>query len=136
MNSPSTLIHAPEIVLAGSLSQVSQDIIHLSKAYETVILLFEDDFSNHILASWAELDRLNLKTRKIGEVLSGIEVHTFGMDDFPHGTRIELHLRETSRNVARQDVQKAMYKSILNELSLITVRVTTQQDGRSSWHPQ
>jgi hypothetical protein len=115
--------NAPEIFISGDLTPSLSNLIALSKPYNTIILLFEDDFSNSIQAAWAETDRITFKTRKIGEIFAGIEVHAFGLDDFPPGTVIELCLRESSRDLNRQDTRRCAYKSLMNELVLISVRV-------------
>ena len=119
---------APEIVMADSLGQTVRRLVDYSKDYDTIILLYEDDFSDNVLASWAELDRIHLKTRKIGEILSGIEVHTFGMTDFPKGTVIELNIRESAQENGSKHTARSSYKSLLNEISLISVKV--HQNGR------
>lgn len=112
-----------EILVSETLSQSARHIMALSKAYQTIILLYEDDLSGNIQAAWAETDRLNLNIRRVGQALNGIDVYSFGMDDFPPGTTLELNLRETSQDPTRQDSQRSAYKSLLNELILIQVRV-------------
>jgi hypothetical protein len=112
------MTRSPEIFLTDSLRAETRNIIELAKPYNTVILLYGDDFSDRILGSWAELDRLNLPTRRIGQVYSGIEVHTFGLDEFPEGTVLEVHVREAPRDTIFQDP-----RSLLNELSIISVQV-------------
>ncbi len=123
MNRTSFHAYTPEIVLTGGLSPWLQNLVELSRLYETVILLYEDDFSDSVQAAWAELDRLNLKTRQIGQVLAGLEVHLFGMDDFLPDTTIELHIRESISDASHPNMRRVSYRSILNELSLISVRV-------------
>lgn len=113
----------PEIYIAGDLTPNVLNLIELSKPYHTVVLLYEDDFSDNILAAFAELDRLNLKTKKVGTVFSSIEVHSFGLNDFEPGTIIELSVRESSRDASRQSVQRIAYRSLLNELLLLSVRI-------------
>src|SRR5690242_2430160 len=105
MSSSSIPANAPKLVFSDTLSQTIRTIIELAKPYDTMILLYEDDFSDNILAAWAEPDRLNLKTRKIGEIYGGIEVHVFGLDDFPANTVLELHIREASLDRSRQNPQ-------------------------------
>jgi hypothetical protein len=112
-----------EIVISESLSQSARHVLTLSKAYQTIVLLYEDDLSDNVLAAWAEMDRLNLNVRKIGQVLNGIEVYTFGMDKFSSGTTVELCLREASQDTSRQDSRRSAYKSLLNELILIQVKI-------------
>lgn len=114
---------SPEIMVTDSLRAETRNIIELAKPYQTVILLFSDDFSGRVLASWAELDRLNLQTHRIGQIYSGIEVHSFGLDPFPDGTRLELHIRETARDSSSPDPRKTAYRSLLNELTTITVNI-------------
>jgi hypothetical protein len=111
------------LIFSDTLSQTIRSIIELAKPYRTIILLYEDDFSENILAAWAELDRLNLRTRKLGEIYGGIEVHAFGLNNFPPNTMLELHIREASLDVSRQDLHRVAYKSLLNEVSLISVKV-------------
>jgi hypothetical protein len=123
MNHVSSLPVNPEIVLSDTLGHVVRKIIELSKAYNTILILYEDDLSGNIQGAWAELDRLSLKTKKIGDILDGIEVHTFGMDNFDAGTLLEINLREASLNASHQDTLRVAYKSLLNELSLISVKV-------------
>ncbi|HEY9746919.1 MAG TPA: hypothetical protein V6C99_11955 [Oculatellaceae cyanobacterium] len=117
------MTRSPEIFLTDSLRAETRNIIELAKPYNTVILLYGDDFSDRILGSWAELDRLNLPTRRIGQVYSGIEVHTFGLDEFPEGTVLEVHVREAPRDTIFQDPRRSSYRSLLNELSIISVQV-------------
>lgn len=123
MSSSSIPANAPKLIFSDTLSQTVRNIIELAKPYHTIILLYEDDFSDNIMAAWAEPDRLSLKTRKIGQIYGGIEVHTFGLDHFPPNTMLELHIREASLDVTRQDLQRVAYKSLLNELTLISVKV-------------
>jgi hypothetical protein len=115
--------YAPEILLSDSLGAETRNIIELSKPYNTIILIYGDEFSERLLASWAEQDRLNLPTRRIGQVYSGIEVHSFGLDSFTEGTVLELHIRETPRNPALQNAQRTVYKSLLNELCSISAQL-------------
>lgn len=129
MNNLATRANAPEIVCSDMLGHTIRNIVELSRAYETIILLYQDDFADKPLAAWAEKDRLSLPTKVIGSVLSGIDVHMFGLEDFPKGTVIELSLRETSRDLAHQNSQKTLYRSILNELVLITVKVYSDAQG-------
>ena len=111
------------ILISDSLSQASRQILALSKAYQTIILLYDDDLSEKIQAAWAEKDRLNLTMRKVGEVLNGIEVFTFGMEPFSPNMTLELNLREASQDPSRQDPSRTAYKSLLNELILIQVSI-------------
>jgi hypothetical protein len=122
--------NAPEIVCSDTLGHVVRNIIELSRAYDTVILLYEDDFSEKIQAAWAERDRLNVRTKKIGEIYTGIEIHSFGMSEFPPGTVLEISLREANSDANRQNLQRTLYRSILNELVLISVKIFL--DGRGS----
>lgn len=123
MSSVSPSLNANQIILSESLSQSTRHIVELSKAYQTVILIYEDDLSDKVLAAWAETDRLNLKLRKIGQVLNGIEVCSFGMNEFRPNTILELSLRESSQDPNRQDFHRSAYKSLLNDLILIQVKV-------------
>lgn len=123
MSSVSPSLNANQIILSESLSQSTRHIIELSKAYQTVILLYEDDLSDRVLAAWAETDRLNLNLRKIGQVLNGIGVCSFGMDELKSNTILELSLRESSQDPSRQDLHRSAYKSLLNDLILIQVKV-------------
>jgi hypothetical protein len=116
----------PQIVITDSLGAETRNIIELSKPYNTIILLYGDDFSDRIMGHWAELDRLNLHTRRIGQVYSGIEVHSFGLEPFPEGTVLQIHIRESSPDDAGTDSPRAMYRSLLNELSSISVQVRQQ----------
>lgn len=118
-----------EIVLAETLGSFSRNLLEMSKFYQTVILLYEDDLGDRIQAAWSELDRLNLLTRKVGEVLNGIEVHTFGMDPFDAHTLVELNLRESGQDPSRQNAKRSAYKSILNELITISVKIHPQGSG-------
>jgi len=129
MNSVSSLSSNLDIVLSDTLGHMVRKIIELSKAYNTIVILYEDDLSGNIQAAWAELDRLSLKTKCIGRIFEGIEVHSFGLDDFPPGTVLELNLRESSLDSSRQDAQRVAYKSLLNELSLFTVKVYDRGTG-------
>lgn len=116
----------PELVLTDSLGVETRNIIELAKLYDTIILIYSDEFSDRILASWAELDRLNLPTHRVGQVYSGIEIHTFGLDPFPDGTVLDLHVREVDRSSRTQDVpdsRRTAYRSLLNELCTISVQV-------------
>ena len=134
MSSLSTSINQVGIVLSESLSAWAHHIVELSKAYDTIILLYEDEMSDKILAAWAEADRLKLNIQKVGQVMDGIEVYSFGMDAFPPHTMIELQLREASQEPGRQNVQRSAYKSILNELILIQARIFS--GGSSDYHLQ
>lgn len=118
------VLNHPIIKLSDALGPFVRNVVALARSYDTIILLYEDDFSDRILAAWAELDRLNIHTRKIGEVYGGIEVHTFGMEDFPPGSIITLYVREARGDVDRQDIRRIAYKSLLNELALISVKVS------------
>lgn len=129
MRSVSSIISNLDIVLSDTLGHMVRKIIELSKAYNTIVILYEDDLSGNIQAAWAELDRLSLKTKKVGHIFDGIEVHSFGLDDFPTGTVLELNLRESSLDCSRQDAQRVAYKSLLNELSLFTVKVYDRGAG-------
>lgn len=129
MSSVSPAINPVKIVLSDTLGQVIRNIVQLSKPYRTIILLYEDEVSDTVQAAWAELDRLQLKTKILGEILDGIEVHSFGLDDFPTGTVLEVNLRETSMDANRQDALRAAYKSLLNELCLISVKVHQNESG-------
>jgi hypothetical protein len=120
------MVNAPEIVLVDTIGPTVRNMIELAKPYNTIMLLYEDDFSDRILASWAESDRLNLNTKKLGEIYNGIEVHAFGLDEFDSGTTLELHIRESARNAAKQNALRTAYKSLLNELSLITIKQRQQ----------
>ena len=117
------MAHLPEIIVTDSLRAETRNIIELAKPYDTVVLLYVDDFSDKIMGSWAELDRLNLQTRRIGQIYSGIEVHSFGLDDFPEGSILEIHIREVAHNVMTPDQRRTAYKSLLNELFSISVQV-------------
>ena len=123
MSSLSTSVNQVEIVLSESLGAWAHHIVELSKAYDTIILLYEDDLSDKVLAAWAEADRLKLNIHKVGQVMNGINVYAFGLDEFPPHTMIELQLREASQEANRQNTQRSAYKSLLNELILIQVRV-------------
>lgn len=123
MSSVSSSINTNEILVSEALSPWARHIVELSKAYGTIILLYEDDLSDNLLAAWAETDRLKLSIRKVGQALGGIDVYTFGMDDLPKDTAIELHLREASQTSGRQDASRSAYKSLLNELILIQVKL-------------
>jgi hypothetical protein len=125
MSSVSTASNVPKLLFSDTLSQPIRNIIELAKPYNTIILLYEDDFSDNIMAAWAELDRLSLKTQKLGQVYGGIEVHSFGLDSFPPNTILELLIRESNQDTSRQNRQRAVFKSLLNELSLISVKVYT-----------
>jgi hypothetical protein len=122
-------MNGPDIVLSDTLGPAIRRMVEGAKAYDTVILLYEDDFSNTILASWAELDRLSLKTRVIGHVLGGIQVHSFGMPPFSNGTVIEINLREAGHNGNGFGSSKAAYKSLLNEICLISVKRYQSENG-------
>lgn len=122
-------INGPEIVLSDTLGHMTRHLVEAAQGYNTIILLYEDDFSDSILASWAELDRINIKTRKIAQITSGVEVHTFGMPAFPPGTVIELNLREASQDYSRNGELKSAYKSLLNEVCLISVRIYDTHQG-------
>lgn len=111
------------IVLNDSLNPFLRRLIDLSKPYNTIILIFEDEFSDQLLAAWAERDRLNIHSHKIGEVLGGIEVHAFGVEAFPEGSVLELQLRECRQDHACNNGRKSPYKSLLNELFLIEARL-------------
>lgn len=128
MSSLIETLNGPEIVLSDTLGHSIRHLVEAAKGYNTVILLYEDDFSDNILASWAELDRLNLHTRKIGQVIGGLEVHAFGMQDFPAGTVLEIHLREAAQN-GHSESQRSAYKSLLNELCLISVKLYRCENG-------
>lgn len=128
MSSLIETINGPEIVLSDTLGHSVKRLVEAAKGYNTIILLYEDDFSDKILASWAELDRLNLRTRKIGEVTEGLEVHVFGMQGFAPGTVLEIHLREASHN-GYQEPQRSAYRSLLNEICLISVKVFHCENG-------
>jgi hypothetical protein len=123
MSSASPLVQYNEIVVSESLSPGVHHLIELSKAYQTIILLYEDDLNDSVLAAWAERDRLKLSTRKIGQVFNGIDVYTFGMDDLPSDTLIELQLREVGQDASRQDTSRVAYKSLLNELIFFQVKI-------------
>lgn len=123
MSSVPTASNVPKLLFSDTLSQPIRNIIELAKPYNTIILLYEDDFSDNILAAWAELDRLNLKTQKLGQIYGGIEVHAFGLEKFPANTVLELHIRESNTDTSRQNRQRAVFKSLLNELSLISIKV-------------
>lgn len=117
-----------EIIWSDTLEQNVRRLIDRARAYETIIILYEDDRSEgnrneRILAAWGEKDRLQLATRKVGEAGNGVEVHTFGLDVFPPGTVVELMLRSTRLEHNERNHRRALYRSILNELSLITVKV-------------
>lgn len=129
MSSSIGTLNGPDIVLSDTLGHAIRRMVEAAKAYQTIILLYEDDFSDNILASWAELDRLNLRTRLIGEVFGGIEVHSFGMPDFSQGTVLEIHLREASQNGNRSEPQRTAYKSLLNEVCLISVKLYPCENG-------
>jgi hypothetical protein len=129
MSSVSIPPNAPKLIFSDTLSQQIRSIIELAKPYNTIILLYEDDFSDNVLAAWAELDRLNLKTRKIGQIYGGIEVHAFGLESFPPNTILELHIREASMEKMHPGQQRAVFKSLLNELSLISVKVYPSTSG-------
>jgi hypothetical protein len=122
-------LNGPDIVLSDTLASGTRRMVEVAKAYDTVILLYEDDFSNTILASWAELDRLCLKTRVIGHVLGGMQVHSFGMPPFSPGTVIEINLREAEYNENRFESKKVAYKSLLNEVCLISVKRYQSENG-------
>lgn len=113
----------PEVVVNNYLGPTIQQIIDLARPYNTIILLYGDDFNGKVLAAWAELDRLKLSTQRVGVLENGIEVHTFGLDHFPPDSVVELSVRETSLNCSRQDPQRIAYKSLLNEMVLISVKV-------------
>jgi len=123
MSSASPLVQYNEIVVSESLSPGVHHLIELSKAYQTIILLYEDDLNDSVLAAWAERDRLKLSIRKIGQVFNGIDVYTFGMDDLPSDTLIELQLREVGQDASRQDTARVAYKSLLNELIFFQVKI-------------
>jgi hypothetical protein len=130
MNNLTAEAKAPEIICSDTLGHSVRTIVELSKAYDTVILIYEDDFSEKLLAAWAEKDRLNVQTKKVGEIYSGIEVCSFGLEDFPPGTILELSLREINQDMNRQNVARTLYRSLLNELSLITIKA--YQNGRGN----
>lgn len=134
MSSLSTSINQVEIVLSESLGAWAHHVLELSKAYDTMILLYEDDLNGKVLAAWAEADRLKLNIQKIGKILDGIDVYKFGMDEFPQHTIIEIQLREASQEPNRQNMQRSAYKSLLNELILIQARVFS--GGTSDYHLQ
>lgn len=129
MSSVSPLTDPVKIVLSDTLGHSIRNIIHRAKAYDTIILLYEDELSGNVQAAWAETDRLLLKTKMLGEILNGIAVHSFGMDDFSPNTVLELSLREASQDSTRQDLRRVAYKSLLNELCLINVRVYQNESG-------
>lgn len=131
MSSLIETLNGPEIVLSDTLGHSVRRLVEAAKGYDTIILLYEDDFSDNILASWAELDRLNLRTRKIGEVLDGVAVHAFGMQNFAPGTVLEIHLREASQSGRGKNTRTA-YKSLLNEVCLISVKVFRCDNGSLS----
>ena len=130
MSSVSTSRNTTEILVSESLTPTTRQLLEFSKAYDTIVLLYEDDMSDNVLAAWAETDRLKLNLRKVGHILSGIDVYSFGMDEFPPGTMMELDLREAGQDPRRQDNLRTSYKSLLNELILIQVRVCP--NGRDS----
>jgi len=123
MSSISPSIQNLDILISESLSPWARHVLELSKAYDSIILLYEDDLTGNIMAAWAEMDRLKLKISKVGEILNGLGVYTFGLDAFPADTVIELQLREASQDINRQDPQRSAYKSLLNELILINAKV-------------
>lgn len=129
MSSLIETLNGPEIVLSDTLGHASKHLVEAAKAYNTIILLYEDDFSDNILASWAEMDRLSLRTRKLGEVMGGIEVRAFGMQDFEPGTVLEIQLRESGPMNNGSDPQRSAYKSLLNEVCLISVRLYHSEYG-------
>ena len=117
-----------EIVWSDTLDQSTRYIIERSKGYETVILLYEDDLSGLPVAAWAEKDRLSLPTRYVGELASGLEVHSFGLPPFADGSVVELSLRAARQENGNQpNSQRTLYKSLLNELTLISVRIYASQ---------
>ncbi|WP_373533154.1 hypothetical protein [Vampirovibrio sp.] len=115
-------LNEPDIVISDTLGPAIRRMVEAAKSYDTVILLYEDDFSDNILASWAELDRLDLRTRVVGIVSGGLQVHSFGMPAFSPGSVIEIHLREVGHNGNQYHPPKAAYKSLLNEVCLISVK--------------
>jgi hypothetical protein len=129
MSSVATSTNSQQILFSESLSPWTRHVLEASKAYQTMILLYEDDLTGNVMAAWAESDRLKLKIQRIGQVANGVGVCTFGMDPFPPNTVVELHLRDASQDSSRQDAQRSAYKSLLNELILIQVKVFTGQAG-------
>ncbi|MCE3235761.1 MAG: hypothetical protein K0Q50_1941 [Vampirovibrio sp.] len=129
MSSVSPLAGSVKIVLSDTLGPAIRNIVHRAKAYETIILLYEDELSGNVQAAWAERDRLQLRTKVLGQIMDGLQVHSFGMDDFPMSTVLELSLREASLDAMRQDLRRVAYRSLLNELCLINVRVYQNETG-------
>ncbi len=121
--------NGPNVILSDSLSHSTRYLVQAAKSYDTVILLYEDDFTDSVLGAWAELDRLSLKTRRVGNVLNGVEVRAFGMAGFLPGTVLEIHLREASLDQDGRDIQRATYRSLLNEVCLISVKVYQTEQG-------
>ena len=116
-------MNTAEIVWSDTLEQSVRYLIERSKSYETVILLYEDDRSSRMVAAWAEKDRLQLPTRQVGEADNGIEVHSFGLDSFPPGTVVEVALRPSRQDSLSGSLHRTAYRSLLNEISLIAVKV-------------
>ncbi|WP_303674620.1 hypothetical protein [Vampirovibrio chlorellavorus] len=123
---------SPRIIVSDTLGPSARRLVDAARFYETILLIYEDDFSDSLLGAWAERDRLRLNTRYMGEIMEGIEVRSFGMLDFSPGTVLEIHLREATLSPAdaSDHLRRMVYRSLLNEICQITVKAYPQEDGR------
>lgn len=121
----------PEIIVSDTLGYSARRLVEAARDYETNLLIYEDDFSDNLLGAWAERDRLKLNTRYIGEILDGIEVRSFGMLDLDPGTILEIHLKEAPPSIRESsgNLQRMAYRSLLNEICLISVKAYPQENG-------
>jgi hypothetical protein len=123
---------SPQIIVSDTLGPSARRLVEASRYYETILLIYEDDFSDNLLGAWAERDRLKLNTRFIGEIMDGIEVRSFGMLDLEPGTVLEIHLKEAplSSREAASNLRRMVYRSLLNEICLISVKAYSQEGGQ------
>lgn len=121
----------PRIIVSDTLGPAVRRLVEAARDYETILLIYEDDFSDNLLGAWAERDRLKLNTRYIGDILDGIEVRSFGMLDLDPDTVLEIHLKEAqpSTRESYRDLQRMAYRSLLNEVCLISVKAYAQENA-------
>ncbi len=117
-----------EFLCSESLSLANRTIVAHAAAYDTIILLYEDDLTDRISACWAEPERLSVKTRPLGRMQNGIEIHSFGMGAFDSGTVVEISLQDRATGGERNPV-RVLYRSLLNELIETKVKVFRSSDS-------
>lgn len=93
----------------------------LAKHRAIAVLLYLNDLTEEICAACHSRWDLPSQSKKIGEIFSNIEVHTFGLDDLPDGSTIELSFAATDRD--------ALQKSI-DQLSTIQVRIAPDANSK------